>query len=203
MATRKNTEERLEPANLEKVIALLEPAEGKPITKKLACEMLNISYNTARLATLIEKHQEKKVKEAERRSALKGTPATPAEISYIISSYLEGCTVDKLSEVTFRSTSFVKAILVKYSVPLRARAHDYFQPELIPEGAIRDRFVVGEKVYSARYDSMAQVEKEYHSEKNGWYYRIWLLAEKWQEYAHQPAEELASLQHLKDMGVVI
>ena len=63
MATRRTKngdDEKLDATNLEKVIALLEPEEGKPISKKDACAILNISYNTARLASLIEKHKEKK-----------------------------------------------------------------------------------------------------------------------------------------------
>lgn len=204
MATRaKNPEERLEDANMEKVIALLEPAEGKPITKKLACELLNISYNVTRLATLIEKYKDTKKREAERRAALRGKPATQDEIVYIIQEYLEGSTVDALTKSTFRSAGFVKSILETYNVPIRATSHDYFKPELIPEGARRDRFVVGEKVYSARYDSMCVIETEAPHKEYDWVYRIWLLSEKWMEYAYQPACELASLEHLRTVGVKV
>ena len=62
MATRKtknSDDEKLDAQNLEKVIALLEPTEGKPISKKDACAMLCIAYNTTRLGTLIEKYKEK------------------------------------------------------------------------------------------------------------------------------------------------
>lgn len=44
--------EKLTPSNIEKVIGLLEIE--KPISKKDACELLNISYNTTRLARIIE-----------------------------------------------------------------------------------------------------------------------------------------------------
>jgi len=48
--------ENLSEANIKKVIELLE-AE-KPITKKEACEVLNISYNTTRLSKIIEEFKE-------------------------------------------------------------------------------------------------------------------------------------------------
>lgn len=202
MATRaKNTEERLDAASMERVIAGLEPAEGKPITKKEACGILGISYNVTRLGTLIEKYKEGKARDASRRAALRGKPATQDEIVYIISGYLEGETVDALSKSTYRGPGFVNGILEKYSVPVRSRAHDYFKPELIPDGAVRQRFVVGEKVYSARYDSLAVIEAESFTERYGYIYRIWLLSERWLQYANQEAYELASLKHLEELGV--
>ncbi|MCZ6169704.1 hypothetical protein, partial [Campylobacter ureolyticus] len=68
MATRrtKNADnERLDDASIERVIALLEPKDGtKPGTKKDACAILGIAYNTTRLTTLLEKYKEKKVADA-------------------------------------------------------------------------------------------------------------------------------------------
>lgn len=207
MATRrtKNTDdEKLDPANLEKVIALLEPEEGKPISKKDACAMLCIAYNTTRLGTLIEKYKEKKAATAARRAALRGKPATAQEIQFIISSYLEGETVSGIAERTYRSTGLITQILESHAVPLRAKAHDYFKPELIPEEAMQDRFKVGEIVYSARYDSIAKIHLELeNSPKHGWVYRLWLMSDKWKEFCYQPASELASLQHLRVLGVKI
>lgn len=204
MATRsKNTEERLDDASMERVIAALEPKEGKPITKKEACQILNISYNVTRLGTLIEKYKEKKERDASRRASLRGKPATQDEIVFIISEYLEGETVDAISKSAYRGPSFINGILEKYNVPIRSRSHDYFKPEIIPEGAMRGRFSIGEKVYSARYDSLAVIETETLTEKYGYVYRIWLLSDKWLQYANQEAYELASLQHLIDLGVKI
>lgn len=198
--TKNGDEERLDPANIEKVIALLE-AE-KPITKKDACSILNIAYNTTRLATLIEKHKEKVARDRQRRLEKRGKPATPDEIQYIIAGYLEGDSIESLSDSTHRGTTFVKSILDNYSVPIRARAHDYFKPELIPDGAVRTVFEIGEKVYSARYDSLATVEDEFpHADER--VYRIWLLSDRWQQYAYQPASELASIKHLAELGVKV
>jgi hypothetical protein len=206
MATRRSKnseEEKLDAASLEKVIKLLEPTEEgvKPITKKDACSILNITYNTTRLAKLIETYKDKKAREASRRAALRGKPATPDEIRCIIEGYLEGDPIDALSDRTFRSPGFVRQILDQYDVPIRARAHDYFKPPLIPEGAVRERFIVGEVVYSARYDSIAKVEGESLHKTGEWVYKIWLLSDKWHQYALQPASELASLEHLIKLGI--
>lgn len=203
MATRrtKNGEdEKIDAANLEKVIKLLE--QEKPITKKDACQILHISYNTARLATLIERHKEKVAKDKARRAEKRGKPATTDEVSYVVKGYLEGDTVDSLSTSLHRSSTFVRQVLDTYSVPIRARAHDYFRPELIPEAAMRDRFAVGDTVYSARYDSTAKIEGELY-QNNQWVYKIWLLSDRWQQYAFQEAAELASLEHLKPLGVTL
>ena len=198
--TKNGEDEKLDSASLDKVIALLE-AE-KPITKKDACGLLNIAYNTTRLASLIEKHKEKKARDKQRRQEKRGKPATSDEINYIISGYLEGETIDSLSSSIHRPGTFVKQVLDRHEVPIRSRSHDYFRPELIPEGAMRTKFDMGEKVYSARYDSMAVIEGEFpHSAE--YVYRLWLLGERWQQYCYQPASELASLKHLTEMGVKV
>ena len=201
MATRrtKNEDERLDDAHFERVIAGLE--QEKPITKKEACAILGIAYNVTRLGTLIEKYKEGKKRDAERRAKLRGTPATPDEIVYVIQEYLEGATIDSIVNNTFRPANFVKHILERYDVPLRSTKHDYFKPELIPDGAVRTKFNIGERVYSARYDSLAEIEKESVGKDGVLVYRVWLLSEKWRQYAHQEAHELASLEHLRTLGV--
>jgi hypothetical protein len=200
MATRATKEnELLTPANLDRVIAGFEATPK--MTKKDACAILGIAYNTARLDTLIEKYQEKNARDASRRAALRGKPATSDEITYTIQEYLEGATVDAISKSIYRGSTFIKAILEKYDVPVRQTSHDYFNPELIPDGAVRDCFALGEIVYSARYDSVARIDTEQTHPKYGRIYRIWLLADKWKQSAYQPAEELASLEHLRKLGV--
>jgi len=202
MATRAVKEnDLLTPANLDRVIAGLEATPK--MTKKDACAIIGIAYNTTRLDNLISAYQEKNARDAGRRAALRGKPATQDEIVYVIQEYLEGSVVDAISKATFRGATFIKAILEKYDVPVRKTSHDYFSPGLIPDGAMRDRFVVGEVVYSARYDSTARIDAEQAHPKLGWIYRIYLLGEKWQQSAYQEAYELASLQHLREIGVRI
>lgn len=198
MATKRSDSERLDTAHMERVILLLEPKDGtKSITKKEACNILNISYNTTRLGTLIEKYKEGKAKDAAKRAEKRGKPATEAEITYAIQSYLEGNTVDSISNSLYRGANFVNSILEQYNVPRRKVGHSYFRPALIPDAAIRSEFKIGEKVWSARYDCLAKIEGIFKPGQ----YRIYLLDEKHSQYAYQPAEELASLEHLRKIGV--
>ena len=208
MATRKRPAletELMTDANIAKVIRLLDPVEEgkKPITKKDACAILGMSYNTTRLGTIIDEYKQKQTRISERKSQLRGKPATQEEKVYIISEYLNGETVDAISKMTYRSSRFIKDILEGNSVPIRVPGSSYFNPELIPDGAVRDRFKIGEVVYSSRYDSTARIDAEQKSDKHGFVYRIWLLAERWQQNAYQEATELASLEHLRQMGVRI
>lgn len=199
MARKSNDDEKLDSATIERVIKLLEPPDPsvKAITKKDACAILNIAYNTTRLTSIIDKYKEKKAYDAQKRAEKRGKPATQAEMDYAITAYLEGGTVDSISKSLYRSSSFVVGILQQHAVPLRNIPHSYFKPRLIPEEAMRSSFRVGEKVYSARYDSMAEIRSEF---KPG-VYLIYLLSDKQQQFAYQEAAELASLQHLRELGV--
>jgi hypothetical protein len=208
MATRKRPlleTELMTDVNISRVIKLLDPVEEgkKPITKKDACAILGMAYNTTRLGTIIEEYKQKQARTAERKSQLRGKPATQEEKVYIISEYLNGETVDAISKMTYRSSKFIKDVLEGNSVPIRVPGSSYFNPELIPDGAVRDRFKVGEIVYSSRYDSIARIDAEQKTDKYGFIYRIWLLSDRWLQSAYQEASELASLQHLRELGVKI
>ncbi len=50
-------EELMTEANIVRVIKLLEPTEGKAITKKDACQILGMAYNTTRLSSIIEEYK--------------------------------------------------------------------------------------------------------------------------------------------------
>jgi hypothetical protein len=208
MATKKRSEleqELMTDANILRVIGLLEPKDTgtKPITKKDACQILGMAYNTTRLGTILEEFKQKRERDAQRRAALRGKPATLDEKIFVIQEYLEGEPIDAISKSTYRGTTFIKAILDEHAVPIRVPGHTYFNPQLIPDGAVRERFAVGEVVYSARYDSTARIDTEQPHPKHGWVYRIWLLSDRWKQSAYQPAEELASLEHLRKLGVRI
>jgi len=194
---KKSDSERLDSTHMERVISLLEPKEGKAITKKEACNILNITYNTTRLNTLIEKYKENKARDAAKRAEKRGKPATEGEIQYAIQAYLEGSTVDSISKSLYRGPSFINTILEEYAVPKRKVGHSYFKPALIPDAATRSEFKIGEKVWSARYDCLAKIEGIFKPGQ----YRIYLLDDKHSQYAYQPAEELASLEHLRKIGV--
>lgn len=197
-------QERMTDVNLLRVINMLEPKEGTtPITKKDACSMLGMAYNTTRLTKILEEFKQKRAADQVRRNEKRGKPASREEIEFVIQSYLEGEPIDSISKSIFRGAQFVKSILEEYSVPTRAASHSYFKPELIPEGAMRTRFNVGEIVYSARYDSLARIDGEQPSKDkvHNWVYLIFLLSDKQLQFAYQPSEELASLEHIRAAGV--
>lgn len=197
-------EELMTDANIAKVIRLLEPTDegAKPITKKDACQILGMAYNTTRLATIIQQYKDKRERDKRFRAEKRGKPLTSGELQFIISEYLAGEPVDSISKQIYRSTHTVKQVLEHYSVPIRTPGHSYFDPQLIPDGAVRDRFKVGEVVYSARYDTLAKITSEKQDAKHGWIYSMWLKG-NWQQNAYQPAYELASLEHLRELGVQV
>jgi hypothetical protein len=197
----KDTED-LSDSNIEKVIELL--SAEKPCTKKEACSILRIAYNTTRLQTIIDNFLEKKARAAKLRAEKSHTPATPGEIEYSIKEYLSGAAVSVIAESLYRSASFVTRILDQCSVPRRATGWSYQTPQLIPEEAIRTSFNIGEKVWSARYESLATIKSEVTNQPHpSKVYRVYLEDESWQQSAYQPAEELASLEHLTKYGVSI
>lgn len=197
MARKRNAEENINDASLERCIKTLED-KG---TKKTCCQILNISYNVSRLDKLIETYKEKKIKDAERRAEKRGKPATKDEISFLIKEYLEGATIDSIGKSLFRGTTFVNRILDDYAVPKRQVSTNYFKPELIPENAVREKFEIGERVWSARYNSIAIINGELVQNGQN-IYRCWLAHESQQQFCYQPWWELGSLQKLRDEGIL-
>lgn len=206
MAKRRKTDlelEKMTDVNILKVIKLLESQDNKPITKKDACQMLGMAYNTTRLVSIIEEFKQKQQRIAEQKAKLRGKPISDSERINIIQEYLLGATVEAISKLTYRGSHLIKQVLEDNSVPIRQPGHNYFTPQLIPEGAMRDRFQCGEVVYSARYDSMAKIKSEKLDPKHGYIYSLWLLSERWLQWCWQPHYELASLEHLRKLGVQV
>lgn len=197
-------EERMTDANIAKVIEMLNPTEPevKPWTKKDACAYLGMSYNTTRLATIIKTYEERIKYEREKRAEKKGKPATESEIIFVIQSYIEGETLDAIAKSLYRGSSFVKSILINNAVTFRPVSHDYFNPALIPDNAIRNRFNIGEVVYSAQYNVNAEIRSEQLHSSGVYVYRVWLLGDQ-QQFAYVPVYELASLEHLRLIGVKV
>ncbi|HEY9705770.1 MAG TPA: hypothetical protein V6C58_25260 [Allocoleopsis sp.] len=191
MAKTKDTE-KLTPDNIERVIKHLEN-KG---TKKDACQILGINYNTTRLDSIITKYLERKADDAKRKAEKRGKPATSGEIAFVIQSYLEGKPVDSIANSIYRGPTFVTTILDNCGVPRRQRKYSYNTPELVPEEAIRESFSVGQVVYSMRYDCLAKIRNIL---KPG-VYGIILKGED-PQCAYQPVEELAGLDHLEKLGV--
>ena len=101
--------ENLTKANIAKVIELLE--QEKPITKKEACSILNITYNTTRLVKIIDEHKLDIERTSRMKSKLRGKPATDDDIRFVVQRYLTGENVSSIASSMYRSPAFVKNII--------------------------------------------------------------------------------------------
>ena len=204
MATKRKSQleqERMTDANIVRVMELLNPESGKKaITKKEACQILGMSYNTARLDKVLEDYQTKQASTKKRREEKRGKPASQDEIQYVISEYFRHKSMENIADNLYRGSQFVKSILEQYGVPQRNHAYDYFNPQLLPEQSVLERYNLGEKVYSSRYECLAEVVSEQWSDKrNCWIYRIWMP--HWEKFAYQESYELASMRKFEEMGI--
>jgi hypothetical protein len=152
---KKQEHEKLSAANIEHVISLMEAKQ--PITKKAACEILNISYNTTRLAKIIDEYKENKAYEAARREKNRGKPAEPHEIQTIIELYLIGDPISDISKRLYRPTSFVSTIIERIGVPTRPTGDDKHFKALLPEQCVAKSFKIGDIVWSAKYHATAKI----------------------------------------------
>jgi hypothetical protein len=207
--------EKLTEANIERVIGLLNQLP-KPITKKEACAALNISYNTTRLANIIEQHEARKELNQKRRAALRGKLASADEIKDVINDYLDNDTVSDIAERLYRSTTFVRKILDDVGVPQRGTGENYFNYSPLPEQCIAEDFTLEQIAWSARHQAPCIIDKHMGltKDKSANLYRVYVI-EPFEEpekrylaswgragsYANLPAYELGSLAHLEKYGV--
>jgi len=205
---KKKEHEKLSDANIDHVIELIQGE--KPITKKAACEILNIAYNTSRLDNIIEGRIHRKEIEAKNRKAKQGTPAQEYEIEEVVSGYLSGYSVSDIAKGLFRPSSFVTNIVEKLGVPKKATGEDKYKPAILPEQCIAESFEIGETVWSAKYHSACTIEAFVKQDERhlGNIYRIYILepldepidgfprVEIGGFNAYAPAYELGSLKHL-------
>src|SRR5210317_732401 len=89
---KKKDYENLTASNIKKVITLLNPEDSTsaPISKKEACEILNIAYNTTRLQKIIDDFLETQEYQKKRRAMNRGKPASNEEIKEAVIGYLAG-----------------------------------------------------------------------------------------------------------------
>jgi hypothetical protein len=203
--------------------------QEKPITKKEACEILNISYNTSRLTKIIEEYDRQKAYTKKRKASLRGVPATNSEIADACTSFLEGDTITDISRRLFRSAGFVRAILEKVGVPERpSNKEDRLTPHYFPDECVSEDFAYGEIAWSATYHSTVIVQEKLtlewlatkkgmgntdYEEKYGCpCYAIYVIqkrdsgdfftdAQLGGFNAYAPAYHLGKLQHLTQYGV--
>ena len=214
------------------MISLLNPtsSETKAITKREACSILNISYNTTRLDKIIEDYHDQKQYRSRRVSQNRGRPARLDEVQDIVKEYLSGENVSNIAKGLYRSPAFVKSLLEKIGVPQRptkveGRKQEYY----LPEQCVSEDFEEGEVVWSATHHAPAVVDKkltkEHQESKAGLqtvnyidkygshcysiYVRqkpsgdadLWNIPDIGGFYAFALAYDLGKLKHLEEYGV--
>lgn len=166
-------------------------------TKKAACEMIGISYNTKKLQELIERFEARNEAEKVARANNRKKPVTQQEVVWWITAYLQGSSMKELSDQYYRSEAVIKLHLEKHGALLRCPTKvDRRNPPQLPDQCMTDEFEIGEYVWSAAYNCVAEVRGFY---KNA--VKIQVLSNDVQEYSYQAPWELGSMRHLKDLGV--
>ena len=99
---KKKDHENLSDTNIQKVIGLLNGTS--PISKKEACGILNIAYNTTRLQRIIDEFEETKAYREKRKLQNKGKAATKDEVADAVSRFLSGDTVSEIAAGLYRSS---------------------------------------------------------------------------------------------------
>lgn len=221
---KKKDYENLSEANIQKVISLLN--DKTPISKKEACSMLNIAYNTARLQRIIDDFLDKISYRELRKKQNRGRAATSTEIREAVERFLGGDSITEIASGLFRSPAFIKGIIERVGVPQKQEgAVDY-----LPDECCAEQFADGELVWSACHHAPAIVERElsvsYQAENLGFSdvnyekkyesrcYTIWVIQSHDEDaealwarvktggfYASSLAYDLGKLDHLKELGV--
>ena len=156
---KKKAHEKLSDDNIQKVIGLLR--QENPITKKEACEILNIRYNTTRLQNIIDDYEDTLAFKTKRKDQLRGKPASEDEIKSVVQSYIEGENISTIATDMYRSPAFVKNIINRLGVPQKQpSSYNRKRDILIPEQCITEEFQVGERVWAAKDNNFAEIIRE-------------------------------------------
>ena len=165
-------------------------------TKKRACQILEIAYNPKRLDKLIREFTQKEEASKKIRAKKRRQAVTKEEVAMWVQSYLNGESLDAMSDQYHRSAAVIKHHLEKHGAMLKQKKVDRLNPQALPDQCVQEEFDPGELVWSAAYNCVAEVVKEFQG-----VYRIQVMANGIQEFSYQPAYELGSLRHLKELGV--
>jgi hypothetical protein len=214
---KKQDHEKLTDSNIAHVIELLEGSP--PISKKEACDILHISYNTTRLNKIIDEWKTNKEYRDKRKAERRGKPATDSEIQTIASGYLEGDSITDIAKQVYRTPAFVKALIERIGVPTRGVGDEKYKPGYLPDACLSDSFSAGEIAWSATYHAPCEIIKaltdpKYQDKYAGNCYQIWVKEKSVDANtgfglagggfnAFVPAYELGKLSHLKEYGVKI
>jgi hypothetical protein len=207
---KKKEGENLTETSIEKVIELLE-AE-KPITKKEACEILNIAYNTTRLGKIITEYKEEQENIKKRRAANKGKPVADYEKQTIIEGILDGEGVTQLAKMLYRSVGSINKTIEEIGIP--ERSESYVNIAMLPEQCVKDSFKTGELVWCSKSNKIAVIRE--NNKENTEVYNVYEFDRMEEDspffsncksgdyggqYALYPVYELGSLEHLKEYGI--
>lgn len=202
--------ENLSDTNVRKVIALL---EGSPsITKKEACTILNIAYNTTRLSKIIESFKESQELAKRMREKKRGTPADKDEIKWIVQSFIRGDSVTDIAKKNYRSVAFINHLIESLGVPKRAKGDEAHKVVLLPDSCMGESFFDGEIAWSAKYHAPCKVLKKledtrYYDTWGTSCYKVWVFERSEETFnqggfnAFQPAYDLGRLSHLDEYGI--
>jgi len=190
--------ERLDDENVKHVIGLLE--QDAPITKKAACGVLSISYNTKRLDNIIQTYKDKLVMRKTRFAKNRGTAWDNFDTKLLVIRYLKGDSISGLSDSLFRSNGAIKKQLEFCGVPFRSTDASYHRPDILPDSCLKESFKNGELVWSSRYCCVVEVGKLFQVHKDhGNVYDIWIYG-KHNQSGYQPWYELGELPILSNIG---
>ena len=172
MAIKSKAHEKLSYDNIERVIQQLE--QDNPITKKEACGMLNIRYNTTRLQRIIDDHLDLKSFRETRKAQNKGKMATQDEIRSVVKMYLDGDNISEIANSLYRSPAFVKNIVERVGIPQKLADSDYEgkRNAMLPEQCVALEFEYNEKVWYPKRNRFAiikdEITQKYQSERRGY-----------------------------------
>lgn len=214
MAARIKKHEKLTETNIQHVINLLEA--DNPITKKEACSILNITYNTTRLNNIIAEHNETIRYRELRKAQNKGKGVTEAEKKSIVAYYLQGANISDIAKALYRSPAFIKAVIERLGIPQKLPDSDYegIKNAMLPEECVSETFEVGQKVWAVRKNLIATILREdtrlnYEEKYGSKYYILWVTEmgecespyfgtiKNAGHYSGSLAYDLGSLKHLE------
>ena len=172
-------------------------------TKKAACEILGIPYNTTRLTSLLENFAKTKEVETRLRKAKRGTPITDQEMVSILEMYFDEESLESISKRMHRSLPLIKFKLEQSGAMLKSRSTiNPASPPMIPEECLQENFELKEKVWVAGYNCLGEIDKRLDQEGDA-VYRVYLLDRHNHRYVYYPWYELGSLRHLSTIGLNI
>lgn len=127
-------------------------------TKKSICEFLKISYNTTKLAKILNDFQTELSRQEEQKKLNKRKVFTDEEEKLIVKKYLEVNSMAKVAEEFFISAAKVKTILIRQQTPIKSRK------TVLVDHIIQDLdspFALGDFVFSKIHKTKCQITRKY------------------------------------------